>query len=55
MTPAQSDDPAILIVGDDVLAERVCVELAAAGVTVFDDGAIEGRRVSDIAPEPPRG
>ncbi len=26
-------DPAILIVGDDVLAERVCVELASAGGT----------------------
>jgi Trk K+ transport system NAD-binding subunit len=31
VTEALADDPAILIVGDDVLAERVCVELAAAG------------------------
>ena len=34
-------DPAILIVGDDVLAERVCVELAAAG----------GTRVRVVAPK----
>ncbi len=33
MTEASVHDPAILIVGDDVLAERVCVELAAAGGT----------------------
>jgi Trk K+ transport system NAD-binding subunit len=33
VTEPHADDPAILIVGDDVLAERVCVELAAAGGT----------------------
>jgi Trk K+ transport system NAD-binding subunit len=33
VTEALAYDPAILIVGDDVLAERVCVELAAAGGT----------------------
>jgi Trk K+ transport system NAD-binding subunit len=33
VTEGLVDDPAILIVGDDVLAERVCVELAAAGGT----------------------
>jgi Trk K+ transport system NAD-binding subunit len=33
VTDGNSHDPAILIVGDDVLAERVCVELAAAGGT----------------------
>jgi Trk K+ transport system NAD-binding subunit len=37
---ALAHDPAILIVGDDVLAERVCVELAAAG----------GSRVRVISP-----
>jgi len=31
VTEAHAHEPAILIVGDDVLAERVCVELAAAG------------------------
>jgi Trk K+ transport system NAD-binding subunit len=33
VTEAHGQGPAILIVGDDVLAERVCVELAAAGGT----------------------
>lgn len=33
MTEAHAHEPAILIVGDDVLAERVCVELDAAGGT----------------------
>jgi Trk K+ transport system NAD-binding subunit len=33
VTETFADNPAILIVGDDVLAERVCVELAAAGGT----------------------
>jgi Trk K+ transport system NAD-binding subunit len=33
VTEAHAEDSAILIVGDDVLAERVCVELAAAGGT----------------------
>jgi Trk K+ transport system NAD-binding subunit len=33
VTEGHARDPAILIVGDDVLAERVCVELAAAGGT----------------------
>ena len=31
MTEGRAHEPATLIVGDDVLAERVCVELAAAG------------------------
>ena len=33
MTEGHAHEPAILIVGDDVLAERVCVELDAAGGT----------------------
>lgn len=41
MTEARAHDPAILIVGDDVLAQRVCVELDAAG----------GTRVRVLAPK----
>src|ERR1700722_18867689 len=33
VTEAHAEDPAILIVGDDVLAELGCVELAASGGT----------------------
>ncbi len=41
MTDVLAHDPAILIVGDDLLAERVCDELAAAG----------GARVHVVAPK----